>query len=360
VTWALAAANTAIFALVLGRGDPGDPDLLVRLGALERGRVWEGEVWRLVSAAFLHGGWQHLAMNVGALLLAGVIVERALGPARTLGLYVASAVGASAASLLAHDAVVAGASGGVFGLVGALLSLELHRSGSLRRFLSGPHTLTVLGALALGLVASRIFPAGLPADDFAHAGGLATGAAAAWLLTRPTARSATWPWAFGLAFAAAVTAAVWPRPGTSRFQAAALERELHAALRREDAGEARRLLLVAHARPALASARLLRRARPGARRRSRGSLQALRGLSTAADAPLHDEVRRAAARIARVLGYRHSTGDGHQADPGAPPTSRSRARSARSRAAATPPGSEPRGGSVGRSRSTSRTGSVRR
>jgi len=78
VTWALAAANTAIFALVLARGDPRDPDLLVRLGALERGRIWAGEVWRLVTAAFLHGGWQHLAMNVGALLLAGVIVE---GPA---------------------------------------------------------------------------------------------------------------------------------------------------------------------------------------------------------------------------------------------------------------------------------------
>ena len=81
-------------------------------------------------AAFLHGGWQHLAMNVGALLIAGVIVERALGPARILGLYLASAVGASAASLLAHDAVVAGASGGVFGVVGALLSLDFAAPGA--------------------------------------------------------------------------------------------------------------------------------------------------------------------------------------------------------------------------------------
>ncbi len=315
VTWALAAANMAIFAFVLTRGEPGDPDLLVRLGALERSRVWSGEVWRLVTAAFLHGGWQHLAMNVGALLIAGVIVERALGPARILGLYLASAVGASAASLLAHDAVVAGASGGVFGVVGALLSLELRRAGSLRRFLSGPHTLIVLGALVLGFVASRVFPGGLPTDDFAHAGGLATGAAAAWLLTRPAPRSATWPWAFGLAFAAAVTAAVWPRPGTTRFQAAALERELHAALSREDAGEARRLLLVAHARgqrsPALDFYGALVQAHEGD---LEGSLQVLRGLSTA-DAPLHDEVRRAAARIARILGYRHSSGHGRPADP---------------------------------------------
>ena len=52
-------------------------------------------------------------MNVGALVLAGAIVERALDPARTLALYLASVVAASAASLLAHDAVVAGASGSV-------------------------------------------------------------------------------------------------------------------------------------------------------------------------------------------------------------------------------------------------------
>lgn len=317
MTWALAAANTAVFALVLARGDPRDPDLLVRLGALERGRIWAGEVWRLVTAAFLHGGWQHLAMNVGALLLAGVIVERAIGPARTLGLYLASAVGASAASLLAHDAVVAGASGGVFGVVGALLALELRRAGSLRRFLSGPHTLIVLGALLLGFVASRIFPAGLPSDDFAHAGGLATGAAAGWLLTRPAPRSGgASPWAFGLVLAAAVTAATWPRAGTTRFEAAELERELHAALRREDAREARRLLLVADARgqrsPALDFYGALVRAHEGD---LEGALQVLRGLATGTDAPLRDEVRRAGARVARMLAYRHATGDGSAGAP---------------------------------------------
>ena len=309
MTWALAAANTAIFALVLARGDPGDPALLVRLGALERSRVWAGELWRLVSAAFLHGGWEHLAMNVGALVLAGAIVERALGPARTLALYLASVVAASAASLLAHDVVVAGASGGVFGTVGALLSLELRRAGSVRRFLGASHTAIVLAALAAGFVASRIFPAGLPADDFAHAGGLVAGAMLAWLLTRPSPRAA-WPWATsGAALAAAVVVAAWPRPGTTQFQADALERELHDALRREDALEAHRLLSVADARgqrsPVLEYYAALVRAHDGD---LEGSLQVLRDLSSSADAPLSDEVRRAAARIARLLGHR-SPGD---------------------------------------------------
>jgi membrane associated rhomboid family serine protease len=317
VVWTLAAANTAIFALVLARGDPGDPDLLVRLGALERSRVWAGEVWRLVTAAFLHGGWQHLATNVGALLLAGVLVERALGPARTASLYLMSAVCASAASLLAHDAVVAGASGGVFGVIGALLVLELRRAGSARRFLSAPHTLAVLGALALGFVASRMFPSGLPADDFAHAGGLATGGAAAWLLTRATPRSGIWPWVLGLASAVfLVAAAVWPRPGATLFQAAALERELHAALRREDAAEARRLLRVADARrqrsPALDYYGALVQAREGD---LEGSLGVLRGLATTAAPPLRDDARRAAARVARILGLRLSTGHDRPADP---------------------------------------------
>lgn len=311
MTWALAAANAAVFALALARGRPDDPELLVRLGALERSRVWAGELWRLVTAAFLHGGWRHLAMNVGALLLAGPIVERALGPARLLLLYLASVVGASAASLIAHDAVVAGASGGVFGVVGGLLALELRQAGSLRRFASAPHTRLVLGALALGFLASRMSPGALPSDDFAHAGGLVTGAWAGWLLTRPAPRAA-WPSAaLAVALAAAVVHAAWPRPEATRFQAAELERALHAALRREDAGEARRLLAVADARgqrsPSLDYHRALVRAHDGD---LEGSLQDLRVLATAGDAPLREDARRSAARVARLLGLRHAAGGG--------------------------------------------------
>ncbi len=316
VTWALAAANTALFALVLSRGDPSDPALLVRLGALERSRVWAGEAWRLVTAGFLHGGWQHLAMNLGALLLAGPIVERRLGRARFLGLYLGSVIAASATSLLGHDAVVAGASGGVFGVVGALLVLELRHAGSLRRFLAAPHTLIVLGALALGFLGSRLHPAALPADDFAHAGGLAAGAAAAWLLTR-RAPSAAWPWmALGLSAVAIVLLALMPRPGTTRFQADELERGVHSALRREDAAEARRLLSVAAARgqasPALDYFRALVRAQDGD---LEGGLQTLRELARTAGAPLRDDARRSAARIARMLAYRHGSGDGRPLDP---------------------------------------------
>jgi rhomboid protease GluP len=314
-TGGLAVANAAFFALVLSRGDPSDSELLVRLGALERSRVWAGEAWRLVSAGFLHGGWQHLAMNLGALLLAGPLVERGLGPARFLGLYLASVVGASAASLLAHDVVVAGASGGVFGTVGALLVLELRRAGSARRFLSSPHTLVVVGALALGFLASRLFPTGLPSDDFAHAGGLATGASAAWLLTRPAPRTPL-AWAvLGLAFAAMVLFAVWPRLGTTRFQAVELERALHAALRREDAGEARRLLALADARglrsPALDYFRALVQAHDG---ELEEALRALRELTALAGDPLRDDARRSAARVARILADRHATGLGRPRD----------------------------------------------
>ena len=104
---------TAAYAAELAVGEPDDPALLVRLEALERSRVWANWLWRLVSAAFLHGGWEHLAMNVGALVLVSAIVERALDPGANRLLYLASVVAASAASLLAHDAVVAGASGSV-------------------------------------------------------------------------------------------------------------------------------------------------------------------------------------------------------------------------------------------------------
>src|SRR5512146_890424 len=127
VSFALAAACVAFLGWVETHGASTDPEILVRFGALERGRVWDGQPWRLLAAAFLHIGWVHLAWNIAFGVLACRLVERALGSVRLLVVYLASALGASAASLLGQDEIAAGASGPLFGVIGTILAL--HRRG---------------------------------------------------------------------------------------------------------------------------------------------------------------------------------------------------------------------------------------
>ena len=312
---ALAAASVAIHVWVSRQGAIDDPAVLVRLGALERGRVWDGEIWRLVTAAFLHGGWWHLAGNALGVILAGSLVERALGARRLAAIYLASAVGGSALSLLGHDAVAAGASGAVFGLTGALVALHRRRLGSWRAFLASGGTHLLVGIALTAAAGTVLLRDAMPPDDLAHAGGFLTGGAAGWLACRPATR-ARWPWAlFAAVLSATVTAAVWPRARPTGFEALEMQREIHAALRSEEVEEAARLAAAARARglatPALDYYEALVAAHED---RLEASLDALRALLDTRDERLRDEVRPAAARIARLLGYRCYTGDGRAKD----------------------------------------------
>ena len=148
VSFALAAACVAFLGWVETHGSSTDPEILVRFGALERGRVWDGQPWRLLTAAFLHIGWVHLAWNVAFGVLACRLVERALGSVRFLFVYLASALGASALSLLGQDAIAAGASGPLFGVVGAILALHRRGLPSWRAFLRSGATLWLVGGVA--------------------------------------------------------------------------------------------------------------------------------------------------------------------------------------------------------------------
>jgi membrane associated rhomboid family serine protease len=313
VSAALMAANVAVFALTTALGAGRDEGVLVRAGALERSHVWAGEPWRLLTAAFLHLGPVHLATNVLFGFLACRLVEPALGPGRFLGLYLASAIGGSALSLLGQDGVSAGASGALFGILGALLALHRRALGGWRPFLASRAT----RSLALGLVATAVggsFVVHL--DHLSHAGGLATGAAGAWLLTRPRPAPA-WPWAAaGAVLAALVVASAWPRPGLTAWQRDELERGVHAALSARDPATAR--VLVARADAAgltserLTSYRALLLVQEGD---LDGALTVARPLQEARDPVVRAEGDRIVAQVARVLAYRAYTGDGAPRNP---------------------------------------------
>ncbi len=160
---------TCIYLLMVFSGvdwlNPMASDLLA-WGANRRAEVMGGEWWRLITSIFVHSGAKHLVLNAFGLLLAGLFVESLFGRAMLLALFLLSGVCGSAMSVLWHEnATSVGASGGIFGLFGALMALSLRRVVGWREFL-WVH-LYVGFNLLLGL-----FPG---IDNAAHIGGLACG-----------------------------------------------------------------------------------------------------------------------------------------------------------------------------------------
>ncbi len=124
-----------------------------------------GEWWRLITAAFLHYGPIHLGMNMLALWWLGSPVEAALGRARYLLLYFAAGLAGSAGALiLSPNDVTVGASGAIFGILGALFILEYHATG---RLMGQAMTLIVIN-IAFSYAVPNISIGG-------HLGGLAAG-----------------------------------------------------------------------------------------------------------------------------------------------------------------------------------------
>lgn len=105
-----------------------------------------GEWWRIITGGFLHGGIIHLGFNMLVLWLLGSQLERALGPVRFLTLYVASLLaGAFGVLLLNPTAMTVGASGAIFGLLGAAVVLQ--RAAGINWWRSGLGTLLVINLL---------------------------------------------------------------------------------------------------------------------------------------------------------------------------------------------------------------------
>src|SRR5438876_1215978 len=102
--------------------------------------VAEGQYWRLITAAFLHYGPFHLLLNMLALWWFGSLLEQRIGSGRFLLLYLVSGLAGSAGALLWSPLVpTVGASGAIFGILGAGLVLERQRD-------------YVFGGSALGII----------------------------------------------------------------------------------------------------------------------------------------------------------------------------------------------------------------
>jgi membrane associated rhomboid family serine protease len=129
VTKALVAINVAVYVaeLVTGGGVNGTGSTIYLHGVLFGPLVEQGEWWRLVTAAFLHYGPVHLILNMVGLYWFGSLLEERIGSGRYLMLYLVSGLAGSAGALLWSNGFLTptvGASGAIFGILGAGLVLE--------------------------------------------------------------------------------------------------------------------------------------------------------------------------------------------------------------------------------------------
>ncbi len=175
-TVGLVALNVLVYLLTVyqgtGIGRPGGE--LFEKGALIGAAISvDGDWYRLVTAMFLHASLLHLAFNMLALYWLGTVVEQALGTSRFLLLYFVSGIAGSAGALALSDpfAVTVGASGAIYGILGALLVLEYRATGTF----AGPALGLIVVNLALSFAIPNISIGG-------HLGGLAGGILATFAL----------------------------------------------------------------------------------------------------------------------------------------------------------------------------------
>lgn len=169
VTQVLIGINLVVFVLELVAG----LDTLVGQWGMSPAAVSVGgEWWRLLTAAFLHGGFLHIAFNMYVLWVIGPQLESVLGHARYLVLYLLSALGGSVASYAFGpvNSISVGASGAIFGLMAALIVAGRSMKADVTQ---------IVVLLAINIVIGFVAPG---IDWRAHLGGAVTGAAVAAIM----------------------------------------------------------------------------------------------------------------------------------------------------------------------------------
>ena len=179
ITIALIAVNAVIFFITVSRGSLQSEAAILAAGALSRDLVLHGQVWRLLTAMFLHGGIEHLFGNAVGLFILGMAAEHAFGKLEMAGIYFVSGLLGSAFSIVVNPGPGVGASGAIFGLLGAMIVFfaKYHEWFHVRDKRVGN---VLLMWAAYSIVTAWFIPF---VDNAAHVGGLIGGAFAGYWLT---------------------------------------------------------------------------------------------------------------------------------------------------------------------------------
>jgi rhomboid protease GluP len=168
----LIAVNVLVFIWELRVGALKSKDAIINAGAIYGPKFMEGEYWRLATGIFMHGGWGHLVGNCVSLYILGLAVQQAWGPARSLAIYLVSGLAGAASTVWLQPKPSVGASGAIFGLMGAAIVFFYRYQASFKPRDRRIGTVLLAWAglqILLGMLTPYV-------DNCAHLGGLAAGA----------------------------------------------------------------------------------------------------------------------------------------------------------------------------------------
>lgn len=175
-TFTFIGINLIVFLLMTLAGGSTNQLVLIAFGAKVNPLIQAGQVWRLLTSMFIHIGIIHLVFNLYSLWALGPLTEQSYGHWKYFVIYILSGLGGSAASYLFSPALSAGASGAIFGLLGAQLFYSYKRPYLWKSGLGMNLVIVILVNLGFGILQPGI-------DNYAHLGGLITGALMGILLS---------------------------------------------------------------------------------------------------------------------------------------------------------------------------------
>ena len=190
VVYALLAVNVLMYAVTLvftalrdGTVIPPFDDpfstVLYQLGAKYGPAIDAGQYWRFLTPIMLHGGLLHLGFNSYALYALGPETERIYGSGRFFAIYVLAGLAGSIASYVRSPSLSIGASGAIFGLIGALAAFFYSARSLIGAEASRQQVQQLIAMAAINIVLGFAVEA---IDNAAHIGGLVAGGLAGFAL----------------------------------------------------------------------------------------------------------------------------------------------------------------------------------
>lgn len=171
ITWGIILLNLIMYvisSILSGNPFVMDSNVLNNLGAKNNELIVTGQYYRLITCMFLHGSLIHIASNMYSLYCVGYMVENVYGRAKYIFIYFLSGIISSYVSFLFSDALSVGASGAIFGVLGAVLVFSFKYKNRIGKELFINIIAVIVLNVFIGLSMTNI-------DNFAHIGGLVSG-----------------------------------------------------------------------------------------------------------------------------------------------------------------------------------------
>jgi len=144
--------------------------VLIYLGAKVNVLISGGEYYRLITCMFLHAGLLHVSLNMYSLYIIGPLVERVYGKVKYVSIYFIAGIIASLFSYMFSNDISIGASGAIFGLLGATLIFAI----TIKKTVGKDFYINILQVMAVNLIIGFSIP---NIDNYAHIGGILGGIA---------------------------------------------------------------------------------------------------------------------------------------------------------------------------------------